>query len=61
MPMIDISGWILTLPGVDWDHRTQTQGIFRITGNGKKGWSRRVDTELGNYDYLLGKAIIVCT
>ncbi|KAF8520501.1 glycoside hydrolase family 13 protein [Gautieria morchelliformis] len=40
--------------GVDWDHRTRTQGIFRVVGKGKKGWSRRVDQELGNYDFLLG-------
>ncbi|KAF8575962.1 glycoside hydrolase family 13 protein [Ramaria rubella] len=40
--------------GVDWDHLTQTQGIFRIEGKGKKGWSKRVDKELGNYDFLLG-------
>ncbi|KAJ7475864.1 glycoside hydrolase family 13 protein [Mycena latifolia] len=37
--------------GLDWDHRTRTGGIYRIAG---KGWSRHVDTELGNYDYLLG-------
>ncbi|KAF9468078.1 glycoside hydrolase family 13 protein [Collybia nuda] len=40
--------------GVDWDEKTRTQGIFRLTGKGHKGWSRRVDSELGNYDYLLG-------
>ncbi|KAL1949454.1 hypothetical protein VTO73DRAFT_8335 [Trametes versicolor] len=40
--------------GLDWDHRTRTKGVFRITGPGHQGWSRWVDTELGNYDYLLG-------
>ncbi|KAG5734948.1 Glucan 1,4-alpha-maltohexaosidase [Termitomyces sp. T112] len=40
--------------GVDWDHKTREKRIFRITGPGHKGWSRRVDRELGNYDYLLG-------
>ncbi|KAG2017735.1 alpha amylase [Coprinopsis cinerea AmutBmut pab1-1] len=40
--------------GVDWDHKTRTKGIYRITGPGHKGWSKHVDTELGNYDFLLG-------
>lgn len=40
--------------GVDWDHLTKTQEIYRITAPGHKGWSDRVDTENGNYDYLLG-------
>ncbi|KAF8554389.1 glycoside hydrolase family 13 protein [Imleria badia] len=40
--------------GLDWDGLTQTSGIFRISSKGHKGWSTRVDTELGNYDYLLG-------
>ncbi|PPQ98753.1 GH-13 [Panaeolus cyanescens] len=40
--------------GVDWDHKTKEKGIFRLTGPGHKGWSRNVDTELGNYDFLLG-------
>ncbi|RDB26138.1 Glucan 1,4-alpha-maltohexaosidase [Hypsizygus marmoreus] len=40
--------------GLDWDHKTRTKGIYRITGPGHKGWSRHVDSELGNYDYLLG-------
>ncbi|KAF8442339.1 glycoside hydrolase family 13 protein [Boletus edulis BED1] len=37
--------------GLDWDDLTQTNGIYRISS---KQWSTRVDTELGNYDYLLG-------
>ncbi|KAH9850353.1 alpha amylase [Lenzites betulinus] len=40
--------------GLDWDHRTRTKGVYRIVGQGHRGWSRWVDTELGNYDYLLG-------
>ncbi|KAF8149917.1 glycoside hydrolase family 13 protein [Crassisporium funariophilum] len=40
--------------GVDWDHKTKTKGIFRITAPKHKGWSRNVDNELGNYDFLLG-------
>ena len=40
--------------GVDWDHRTQTKEVYRISGPNHKGWSRNVDKELGNYDYLLG-------
>ncbi|OBZ72127.1 Glucan 1,4-alpha-maltohexaosidase [Grifola frondosa] len=40
--------------GLDWDQRTRTKGIFRIVSAGHKGWSRWVDSELGNYDYLLG-------
>ncbi|KAH0833317.1 glycoside hydrolase family 13 protein [Lanmaoa asiatica] len=41
-------------PGLDWDDLTQTNGIYRISSKNHKGWSTRVDTELGNYDYLLG-------
>ncbi|KAF9533777.1 glycoside hydrolase family 13 protein [Crepidotus variabilis] len=43
--------------GVDWDDKAKTKGIFRITSPGHKGWSRNVDSELGNYDYLLGQDI----
>jgi hypothetical protein len=46
---------MLTVPGIDWDQRTRSNGVFRIAGQGRKGWSRRVDKELGNYDFLLGK------
>ena len=42
------------LQGVDWDHKTRTKDIYRITAPGHKGWSRNVDSELGNYDFLLG-------
>jgi alpha-amylase len=42
------------LTGLDWDDLTQTDGIYRISSQNHKGWSTRVDTELGNYDYLLG-------
>ncbi|KAF8968147.1 glycoside hydrolase family 13 protein [Flammula alnicola] len=40
--------------GVDWDHKTRTKGIYRIAEPGRKGWSHNVDSELGNYDFLLG-------
>lgn len=40
--------------GVDWDQKTRTKAIYRIVEPGHKGWSRHVDTELGNYDFLLG-------
>ncbi|KDR76242.1 hypothetical protein GALMADRAFT_247535 [Galerina marginata CBS 339.88] len=40
--------------GVDWDHKTKTKAIYRITAPGHRGWSKNVDSELGNYDFLLG-------
>ncbi|KAF8183952.1 glycoside hydrolase family 13 protein [Pholiota molesta] len=40
--------------GVDWDQTTRTKAIYRIAEQGRKGWSRNVDPELGNYDFLLG-------
>ncbi|KAG2367846.1 glycoside hydrolase family 13 protein [Suillus spraguei] len=40
--------------GLDWDELTQTNGVFRICSERHQGWSRWVDTENGNYDYLLG-------
>ncbi|CDO75554.1 Glycoside Hydrolase Family 13 protein [Trametes cinnabarina] len=40
--------------GLDWDHRTRSKGVYRITSSPYQGWSRWVDSELGNYDYLLG-------
>ncbi|KAJ7707693.1 alpha amylase [Mycena rosella] len=40
--------------GLDWDHRTRTNAIYRIASQGRQGWSQNVDKELGNYDYLLG-------
>ena len=40
--------------GIDWDHKTRTNGVFRIVSDKHKGWSLFVDKELGNYDYLLG-------
>ena len=42
--------------GVDYDSLTDTHAIFRITGKGK-GWSQGVDSENGNYDYLLANDI----
>lgn len=40
--------------GLDWDELAQANGVFRISSERHKGWSRWVDTENGNYDYLLG-------
>lgn len=40
--------------GIDWDHRTRKNEIFRIVSDKHKGWSQHVDKEFGNYDYLLG-------
>ncbi|KAF5326937.1 hypothetical protein D9619_004839 [Psilocybe cf. subviscida] len=37
--------------GLDWDQKTRTKAIYRIA---HKTWSRNVDSELGNYDFLLG-------
>lgn len=38
--------------GTDYDHRTQTKGVFKFLGRGKKDWAKDVDDEFGNYDYL---------
>lgn len=37
--------------GVDWDDRTKKNGFFRFDGH---CWDNRVDSENGNYDYLMG-------
>lgn len=42
------------IQGLDWDELAQANGVFRISSERHKGWSRWVDTENGNYDYLLG-------
>lgn len=42
--------------GVTGDKLTGSGAIFRIVGDGK-GWSRGVDSENGNYDYLLANDI----
>lgn len=42
------------MSGLDWDNRTKSQGVFRIVSKHHKGWSKNVDKERGNYDYLLG-------
>ena len=47
------------LAGLDWDHRTRSKGIYRIVSDNHKGWSKRVDTENGNYDYLLGIDVMI--
>ncbi|KAF9450894.1 glycoside hydrolase family 13 protein [Macrolepiota fuliginosa MF-IS2] len=43
--------------GVDFDQKTKSNAIYRFVGPGHKGWSRNVDNELGNYDYLMGSDI----
>ncbi|KAH9917822.1 glycoside hydrolase family 13 protein [Fomitopsis serialis] len=43
--------------GLDWDHKKRLKGVYRIVGGSHKGWSKFVDSELGNYDYLLGADI----
>ncbi|TFK40368.1 glycoside hydrolase family 13 protein [Crucibulum laeve] len=40
--------------GVDWDNKMREKAVYKLTGPGHKGWSRNVDSELGNYDFLLG-------
>lgn len=42
--------------GVDWDEEKKSKGIYRIEG---KEWDSQVDTENGNYDYLMGADIDV--
>ena len=51
LPLLTYS---LSSIGLDWDNRTKTQGVFRIVSKRHKGWSKNVDKERGNYDYLLG-------
>ncbi|MBD1379780.1 alpha-amylase [Metabacillus arenae] len=38
--------------GVDYDARHDRKGVFRIVGD-NKGWNDPVDSEFGNYDYLM--------
>jgi len=38
--------------GVGWDSRSKTEAIYKFVGHDKPGWSKDVDGELGNYDYL---------
>ena len=40
--------------GTDWDESGRKNGIFRFCG---KHWDQNVDTENGNYDYLMGADI----
>lgn len=51
----EIPTWTFSaIAGLDWDDLTKTSGIYRISSQNHKGWSTQVDSELGNYDYLLG-------
>ncbi|EPQ54105.1 glycoside hydrolase family 13 protein [Gloeophyllum trabeum ATCC 11539] len=43
--------------GIDWDHLTKNNAVYRIPTDRRKGWSHLVDNELGNYDYLMGADI----
>ncbi|KZT42189.1 thermostable alpha-amylase, partial [Sistotremastrum suecicum HHB10207 ss-3] len=63
-PPIEIEWWTaFDFPGrnnqvrVDRDLRSQRDRIYKFCGEGHKGWSLKVDTERGNYDYLLGMSI----
>ena len=38
--------------GVDYDNLTGKTAIYKIAGE-NKGWAKNVDSELGNYDYLM--------
>lgn len=37
--------------GIDWDQDRAVKSIFKFAG---KDWDKEVDSELGNYDYLMG-------
>ncbi|MBE6950697.1 MAG: alpha-amylase [Ruminococcaceae bacterium] len=37
--------------GVDWNGLTQTNAVYKLAGH---RWSKKVDTENANYDYLMG-------
>jgi len=39
---------------VDWDEKQKRNGLFLFKG---KGWDSQVDSEYGNYDYLMGADI----
>jgi alpha-amylase len=39
--------------GVDYDDRTKRSGIFSIENEYGEGWEEVIDTEKGNYDYLM--------
>jgi len=45
--------------GVDFDARTGKKAIFKIMGDRSTGWAEEgdVDSEKGNYDYLMGSDI----
>jgi len=39
--------------GVDYDYRTQETAIYRIQNNYGDSWEQVIDTEKGNFDYLM--------
>ncbi len=40
--------------GIDWDQNNLEKAVFKFTG---KEWNKEVDSEKGNYDYLMGADI----
>ncbi len=58
-PLLPLTSTLLS--GIDWDQKTKTNGIYYIEGPGRKNWSMFVDKELGNYDYLLGCDVSICS
>ena len=40
--------------GVDWDEKTKKSSIYKFES---KEWNSGVDSEYGNYDYLMGADI----
>ncbi|KAJ8293289.1 Glucan 1,4-alpha-maltohexaosidase [Rhodotorula toruloides] len=42
--------------GVDWDDKGKKKAIFKIQGEGKT-WAKSVDSEKGNFDYLMASDI----
>ncbi len=39
--------------GIDYDHSNQETGIYVIQNEAGEGWEEMVDSEKGNYDYLM--------
>ena len=50
--------WYVSLPGVDWDEISRKSAVYKIVGPGHKGWSKRVDGELGNCELLQPSELI---
>ena len=39
------------MTGVDWDQSAKKSAIYKLAGPGHQGWSKRVDSELGNCEF----------